>query len=459
MTLKHLRKHLSFLIISFISILTACSNPATQPSSPALPPTASGGQPTTGIDSSTAVTIPPGQAATEPPTAAAPLPEPVPLEIVDQGFSLANNDTVNYGFLVHNPNPSHAIQNSIFTATFFDANGAVLDTDEIGAIELVLPGQTMGVGDGLWLDNPVVASMSIELTSGEPVVLTESLPAYEITNSSICANPGAKALRAEITNPFAADVFLPRISVIYYNAAGKIVGAGSGYRGGLQANGKTGVLIWGYYSEDMDHFEVYPGYRGVPTLTSTLPSDVQPLKITASGYALNGSTLTYAVVIENPNSAYLVNQTVLAVNAYSADGKLLSGDPFRVISLLPGQKLGISRGINLCDGDVVDHIEVAIGSGDFTASGQTTYLTSENVILLDGAVGGDLVNQSGMEIKVVYATAIVYDENDQVIGGGFQTVDVIAAGGRASVQIPVVVNGTPARAELYAVLSPKSLPK
>lgn len=445
-----------FLIfVVLVLTLAACSSPAAQPTSNSQPPVASDTTQPAGVPAAPAATEPP---AAEP-TATVPLAQPVPLELADQGFAVAPNNTVNYAFLVRNPNPAHAVQNSTFTATFYDAGGAVLGMDDLGAIELVFPGQTVGVSDALWLDNPAVASMTIALTSGEPVVMTEALPPYEVTNSSICNTALGTALRAEITSPYAANVLLPRVSILYFDAADKIIGGGYGYRSGFLANGKTGVLVWGYYAAGMDHFEVYPGYRGIPSLTTTLPSDAQPLKVTASGYALNGSTLTYAVIIENPNTAYTVDQSLLSVNAYAADGTFLTGDPLPVISLLPGQKLGISRELTLCSDETVDHIEAAIGSGDFTAPQQTAYFTSENVAFQDGSVSGDLVNQSGLEIKIFYATAIVYDANGQIIGGGSQTIDTIAADGRISVQIPVTVNGTPARAELYAVLTRKSLPK
>lgn len=385
------------------------------------------------------------------------LPDPLPLELADQGYSLAGNETVYYSFLVRNPNPSHAVQFSTFKTFFYDANGAELGTDE-GTIELVLPGQTTGIGSGRWMDNGgATTSMKIELTSGTPVVQTEPLPLYEIVNTSECVYNNFPAVRAEITSPYSTNVTLPRVSVVYYNAEGKISGGGYGYRAGILANGKTGVVISGYKTETTTRYQVFAGYRDLPG-TAQPPADAAPLRVSGQAYVQNGSQMTYSVMIENPNVSYLVNQSLLAVNAYAADGTFLSGEPLALMNVLPGQKLGVSREIALCEGDVVDHIEVAVSSGDFVPSQQTAYLASENVSLQDGAVSGDLVNQFGQDIKTVYATAIVYDANGQIIGGGSKTLDLLAAGGRVSVQIPVAVNGTPARAELYGVLTRKSLP-
>lgn len=452
----HFLKRAWLPVLAALLLLSACSAPAAPTAAPGEPPAAAATQ-SSGGGSAPAATAPLSAAAE--PTAAASLPDPLPLELVDQGFTVAYNDTVHYGFLVRNPNPSHAVQNSTFTATFYDANRAVLGTDDLSAIELVLPGQTVGVADGLWLDDPAVASMSIELTSGEPVVFTETLLPYEIVSTSECVTEGFQAVRAEIVSPYAANVILPRISVIYYDADGKISGGGSGYRAGLLANGKTGVLIFGAKSVNTVRYEVYTGYRGLPAMVAQPPSDAKPLQVSAQGFTQAGNYLTYDVILENPNGAYLLDQSLLSVNAYAADGSFLGGEPMPLVSVLPGQKLGISRQFGLCDETPVDRIEVAVSAEEYLPSQQTAYFGSENVTLQDGAVSGELVNLAGIDLMVFYATAIVYDAAGQVIGGGSLTVDGLAAGGRASVQIPVTVNGTPASAEIFGVLTRKSLGK
>jgi hypothetical protein len=454
------RVAIPFVLIAWI--LSACSTPAEQPVS-AGEPTAGAAQASEDIASQPVATDTPstGPAEGAMPAAVtattAPLADPVPLELVDQGYSLTGDEIVNYSFRVRNPNPAHMIQYSTFKTFFYDANGAELGTDE-GTIELVLPGQTTGIGSARWMDNGgATTSMKIELTSGTPVVLTETLPPYEIGNTSECVVNGFPVVRAEVTSPYATNVILPRLSVVYYDADGKISGGGYGYRAGILANGKTGVVISAGKSASAIRYEVFAGYRDLPG-PSAAPADASPLQVNGQAFVQDGSRFIYSVMIENPNAAYLVNQSMLAVNAYAADGTFLSGEPLMLTNVLPGQKLGVSRELSLCEGDVVDHIEVAVSSGDFTPSQQTAYFTSENVSLQGGTVSGDLINQLGQEIKIVYATAIVYDANDQIIGGGSQTLDSIAANGRVTVQIPVVFNGTPARAELYGVLTRKSLP-
>lgn len=441
----HLFKRVWLPFLAAVMLLSACSAPAAPTAAaPNQPSAAAATQPVEGGAAPPAA----GPTAASEPTAAAPLPDPVPLEVVAQGISPSGY----YGFLVRNPNPAHAIQNSTFTATAYDASGNAIGTDQIANLELVLPGQTLGVGDSIWVEDVEPASVSIALTSGEPVVVTEALPPYSITNSSICTAMGYTGVRAEINSPFATDVLLPRVSVLYYDAAGKIIGSASGYRSGFAAGGTNGVVVWGGNPVGMDHYEVYPGYRGIPSTTSPIPADAQPLKVTASGYAVDGDRLTYGVIVENPNASYVVDEAVLAVSVYAADGKFLSGAPWMLVSLQPGQKIGISEQFVLCDGDTANHIEVAVGSGTFTAGQPITYFTSENVALHDGAVSGELVNQSGMDFKVIYAMAIVYDADGNIIGAGNQTLEAVAAGARTSVQVPVAVNGTPARAELFGVL-------
>lgn len=455
------------IVIPFVFIamvLSACSAPAGQPVS-AGEPTAGAGQASGDAAAQPAATGAPSAdptgsampAAATATAAPAVLADPVPLELVGQGSNLAGK-IISYSFLVRNPNPAYLIESSGFRTHFYDANGAELGTDE-GTIELVLPGQTTGIGSARYLDaGESIASMKIELNSGTPAVLTETLPLYEFGNTSECAINGYPVVRTEITSPYGTNVILPRVSVVFYDAEGKISGGGYGYRAGILANGKTGVVITSGKTAATTRYEIYAGYRGLPG-SAALPADASPLQVSAQAFVQDGSRWIYSVVIENPNAAYLVDQSLLAINAYAPDGRFLSGEPQPLISVLPGQKLGVSRELVLCDGDAVDHIEVAISSGDYTASQQTAYFASENVSLQGGTVSGDLVNQFSQEIKTVIATAIVYDANGQIIGGGSKTVETIAAGGRAAVQIPVVVNGTPARAELYGVLTRRSLGK
>ncbi len=452
--------YFQYILLAFLAIVL-CISACSSPSNP-ISPTATVSQPATNtIMTQTTLGAPStatSQPATAEPTATASLEKVLPLEFIDQGFAVSSG-SVYYGFLVHNPNATYAIQNSSFMTTFYNAAGEVLGEDGPGLIGLVLPNQTLGMSSGRWLENAEVASINIELTSGEPLVLTENLPTYEVTNSSVCVSPYTVMVRAEIFNPNATIIYWPWISTIFYNADGKIVGSTGGTRIGFLPNSKTGIISWGYCTEDMDHYEIYPSYS-VPSTTPEIPADAQPLKVVDSGYAVSGSTLTYAVIIENPNPAYMVDQSLLSVNAYDANGKFLSGQPFLVLNVQPGQKLGISSNeLELCSEDVVDHIEVAIGSGQFISTQPVTYFTSENVTLQGSKVLGELVNQSGKKIKAFFATAIVYDADGKVIGGGKKTIDAVEADTRVSVEINVAINGTPAYSELYAVLTPKSLKK
>lgn len=452
--------YFQYILLAFLAIVL-CFSACSSLSTPILPtaaiselPTATATTQAIGSAPSTATSQP----ATAEPTVTASLENVLPLEFVDQGFAVAPNRSVYYGFLVHNPNATYAIQNSSFMITFYNAAGEVLGEDGPGLIGLVLPNQTLGMSGARWLENAEVASINIELISGEPLVLTENLPTYGVTNSSVCIQDSLAQVRSEIFNPNATIIYWPWISTIFYNADGKIVGSAGGTRIGFLPNSKTGIISWGYCTDDMDHYEIYPSYS-VPSTTPEIPADAQPLKVVDSGYAVSGSTLTYAVIIENPNPAYMVDQSLLSVNAYDADGKFLSGQPFLVVNMQPGQKLGISDELALCSGDLVDHIEVAIGSGQFISAQPVTYFTSENVTLQGSKVLGELVNQSGQKIKAFFATAIVYDADGKVIGGGKKTIDAVEADTRVSVEINVAINGTPAYAELYAVLTPKSLKK
>jgi len=379
------------------------------------------------------------------PTEASPLPDPVQIELLEQGFS-APATMIGYGFLVHNPNPSHAVINSVFNVTFTDASGGTIGTDK-GSIAVLLPGQTLGIGSTCWFDTGVnIQSMDVQLTSGEAVVLTEKLPEYEVKNASLGRLLGYTLARAEIASPYPANDNSPRISVVYYDANGKIIGGGSGYRAGLIGNSLNGVVISGIGSEGIDKFEVYAGLSAIPVmLPPELPVDFQLLLLKGSSFTQNEGFLTYNLVVENPNANYLVDRALYQVKAYNSDGALILAHQDLIFSLLPGQMLGISAKYALCEGDVVDHIEVEVSYGQYEPSTQTAYFSFEDAALQAGegsaAISGTVRNLTNQDIKTINVTAIVYDNSGQIIGGGAQLVDLLPANGSLPVEFQALING------------------
>ena len=83
--------------------------------------------------------------------------------------------------------------------------------------------------------------------------------------------------------------------------------------------------------------------------------------------------------------------------------------------------------------------------------------TGENVSFqadrFSSTVTGQIVSPYTKDVTNVKAMAVAYNEAGEIVGGGFSYVDFVPAGGKAAVEVQVVVTGTPAKVELYATVS------
>lgn len=64
-------------------------------------------------------------------------------------------------------------------------------------------------------------------------------------------------------------------------------------------------------------------------------------------------------------------------------------------------------------------------------------------------VTGQIVSPYSKDFTHIWVSAILYDGEGEIIGGGRTTLDFIPANSRAAVKVPVDLAGVPATAELY----------
>lgn len=68
-------------------------------------------------------------------------------------------------------------------------------------------------------------------------------------------------------------------------------------------------------------------------------------------------------------------------------------------------------------------------------------------------VTGEIVSPYGRDITNLRISAIAYDAEGNVIGGGYSFLDFVPAEGRAAAEVTVTTSSDPASVELYGVLS------
>ncbi|MBP7694484.1 MAG: hypothetical protein KA764_21365, partial [Anaerolineales bacterium] len=169
------------VLISLLTSSLACGSSTTeQLAEAAATPTAAEVQPAAENTPAPAAPLeaqpPATEAATDVPPS--PTPEPQALQLAAQGFG-QDGRQVGYAFIVTNPNPGLAIESSQFQVAFYNADGTVLETDS-GYLELMLPGQKLGVGGVVFLDEGATAAkLEVQLSDGDPLA-TEPLPGFTV---------------------------------------------------------------------------------------------------------------------------------------------------------------------------------------------------------------------------------------------------------------------------------------
>ncbi|MCX6984809.1 MAG: hypothetical protein NT118_08685 [Lentisphaerae bacterium] len=386
-----------------------------------------------------------------------PTPQPEPINLIAQGFG-QDNQELGFAFIVENPNPGYAFENSQYQIAAYDANDTVVETDS-HYIELILPSQKIGVGGTMYLNEGVtVAKIEVQLNAGDAEA---SDLATTFTTDKIVYRPGdmfSKALGV-ISNPYDRDITNLRISAVAYNEAGEIIGGGLTFLNFVLAKSTTGVDFSVTSADQVAKVELYPTVSGLSMLTSSdnLPEGAQNLALVKQGYGQDESQLGYGMLVQNPNSGFAIESTMYHITLYTEDGNVIATDEGYIDTLLPNQTLGVGGEIYVDEGMTVASADFQIKSGKFETSNIIPTFTAENVSYMPDPyspkVTGVILSPYAKDITNLRVSAIVYNEANDIIGGGLTFLDFAPANDKTAVEVSIICTGTPKKVELYATVS------
>ncbi len=402
----------------------------------------------------------PTEAPTEEPTEAptvTPSKEIQKLELVKQGFG-QDDSFGSYAFILENPNQNSSINNSKFQIAIYDANDTILTT-ESGYIDVVLPGQILGIAGDLYLDEgQVISKIEVQIKDGDPEN-ADPMPTIETSNINYFIGDYFSYVTGEINNPYDIDLTDLRVSAILYDVAENIIGGGYTYLDFILANTSTGISILMEDYGDVNSIEIYPIISGWTFFESDSekPEDAASLSLTKFGLGNDAYGTGYGFLVENPNSNYTLEESQYHVTGYSADGSVLCTDEGYINSIFPNQILGIGGDLYPASDAVLDYIEIQIKDGKFVESEIVPFFTAENAQFINDAyfpkVTGTIVNPYTSDISDLIVNAIAYNEAGDIIGGGYTYIDFILAGGKTAAEVSITVSDVPASVELYATFS------
>ncbi len=193
-----------------------------------------------------------------------------------------------------------------------------------------------------------------------------------------------------------------------------------------------------------------------PTQTqSSLPPE--DLKITDYGFGQEGRTVGYGFIIENPNQDWGIESSQYQIAAYDSAGVVVTTDSGYIEFVFPGQTTGKAGELYLDEGVLVDKIEVQINSGDPTISNLSTdfIVTNEEYFPSDyySYAIGEVANPFDKSITNLRLSAILYDDNMKIVGGGYTYLNFIPANSKTGVKLTVSGTTTTSKVKIYPAVS------
>jgi hypothetical protein len=392
-------------------------------------------------------------------TEARPLSEAEPLVLGKIGFVQEPEGTnVAYAFHIENPNADFGIQDSEYQIAVYDSDGTVLDTDS-GFINLVLPSEETAIGSSVWLDEGLrAAEIEVQINSGEPVIL-DSIPALAIATLRYFDEEFLQRATGVLESQFGEHIEDIIVTVVAYDSEGNIVGSGYTYVDWIDPGESTGVEAYITALGEVDSIVMYPrtSYGSLGSLYGALPEGAANFELIDFGHFQDEFGVTFGLVTQNPNPNFAIEDAKYSATAYANDGSVLfvNGGYFDLI--LPGDRMVAGGVFYLDSGEEIAGIDYRVRAGEFVETDPIPLLGAENINYLadeySPTVTGEVLNPFSWDLEDVRVWAILYDEDDKIVGSGYDYVEFIPANGKAATEIYVDGRPDPARVELYPAVT------
>lgn len=183
-------------------------------------------------------------------------------------------------------------------------------------------------------------------------------------------------------------------------------------------------------------------------------SDWSPPAVSGVTFWTERSSVNYAFIVDNPNTALAIADAQFEATLYDGGGTVLETSTDSLAWLAPLQKIVLVEFEFLSDAQRVASVDVKLTEYEFRSNEP---FSVENPVYMMERFGsyatGVVRNPYPRSVRGVRVATLLFDGGGAVIGGGSTTLEVIQPFGTAAARVSVVANGTPVRAEMYARLS------
>lgn len=187
-------------------------------------------------------------------------PETEPIRISSFGFG-QQEQSVGYAFLLENPKPGTAYIDSQYQLAAFDQDGTMVDT-ESGYSDLLLPGQVLGIGGELYLDEGVIVErIDVQVNAGEAEAV-EVLPTFKVDLVTYYPDEYFPSATCVLKNPTGETWTDIQVFAVVFDGDGNISGGGHEWLNFLPANNAAGVEVPLTSGGEVGSVEIYPALSG-----------------------------------------------------------------------------------------------------------------------------------------------------------------------------------------------------
>ena len=380
------------------------------------------------------------------------------IELLDIGFGqAADSDEVGYGFVVRN-NSGDTLDSSDYDVVAYDAAGEQLETD-FGFIDLLLPGETRGLGGSIYVpEGTVAARVEVQITSGDATT-SEFPDPFSATNPAYFGEGFFPAVTALVSSPYDQPVEDLDVNVLLYNAAGDIIGGGNDFVDFVLPGQSTGTEVYIASSEAPARIDIYVAPSSFTVFTGDFDAPGAQPSVVQSGWGGEPGELDvgYGAIFENPNGGMIIEDLRYQATAFDADGRVLTIDSSYLSGVFPSERFGVGGTFFPPEGTSIARVEFQVLAANFIESSQGNPFSVSDVAWDEDPfypiATGTITNNFGSELDTIEIHAIAFNAAGDIIGGGWDFVsEPVASGGQLASQIFMTVSEAPASVQMFATV-------
>ena len=380
----------------------------------------------------------------------------LPLRLLQFGFG-QKETTLGFGFLIENPNPDLLIWDTSYEVSIFDAAGTVIGSTK-GGVYTILPGQTLGVGGDLMLDEGLQAvSIGITLKDGQSETSEYRQP-FEARNAWFREGEYSANVLSEVYNPYDVTYSSPISFAILFDAEGNIIGGGQSYINFLPTQDYGATIIPVTYAGEVANVRVDAVVLDMKYSAEEvfLPAGATDIELEDFGFGADNYSVGYGAVVRNPNSTVAVINSVFTVIAYDANNRVVDVNEGYLELIQPGESKGFGGGFYYADPQEVDHASIFVHPGEYVEMEPIPWFGADQISYSeDGGLKSIFVTVSNpydQDLEMVMVYAVLSNADGRIIGGGSNYIDTLPAGGSVKVELYTYASEAPDDIRIYTDL-------